>query len=177
MKRGIGYCPNTDCENADGVLLVSPGDTFFCRSCGRSGKVEKERGFRTRSTGIFREVRVEFNFEPIEARYREVAIVRDESLPARHDTYTLQSPLLKSEKRALKLAETVLVNLTRAPALTARDEILRRAEVLLSFDDDLAVLQRRLRQVSTVWEAEERCLSRRFGSRLGSGLRSPSAAV
>ena len=179
MKRGIGYCLNTDCENADGVLLLSPGDTFFCQSCGRSGKVEKERGFQTGSTGIFREVRVEFDFEPIEARYREVAIVRDESLPSRHDTYTLQSPFLKSEKQALELAETFFVNLTRA----ARVEIPRTAEVLLSFDDDFAALQQRLRQV---WEAGERCLRPRLAharddslaaDRVGPGdLRRPAAS-
>ena len=179
MGNGIGYCQNADCENADGVLLLNSGDTFFCRSCGRSGKVETERGFHVGSTGIIREVRIEFNFEPIEARYREVAIVRDASLSDRHDTYTLQSPFLKSEKQALELAETFFVNLTRA----ARVEIPRTAEVLLSFDDDFAALQQRLRQV---WEAGERCLRPRLAharddslaaDRVGPGdLRRPAAS-
>ena len=34
MKRGVGYCENTDCEDyAKGVFLLNHGDTFYCPRC------------------------------------------------------------------------------------------------------------------------------------------------
>ena len=93
MKRGVGYCENTDCEDyAKGVFLLNHGDTFYCPRCRQLGKVEKERGFYTGNSDIFKEVRVEYNFDPINGVYREIAIVRDESLWGRNNVYTLQSP-------------------------------------------------------------------------------------
>ena len=66
MKRGVGYCENTDCEDyAKGVFLLNHGDTFYCPRCRQLGKVEKERGFYTGNSDIFKEVRVEYNFDPI----------------------------------------------------------------------------------------------------------------
>jgi ribosomal protein S27AE len=115
MKRGVGYCENTDCEDyAKGVFLLNHGDTFYCPRCRQLGKVEKERGFYTGNTDIFKEVRVEYNFDPINTVYREIAIVRDESLWGRNNVYTLQSPLIKTEKRALKVAEAILATISRA---------------------------------------------------------------
>jgi len=77
MKRGVGYCENTSCEDyAKGVFLLNHGDTFYCPRCRQLGKVEKERGFYTGNTEIFKEVRVEYNFDPINSVYREIGIVR-----------------------------------------------------------------------------------------------------
>ena len=121
MKRGVGYCENTDCEDyAKGVFLLNHGDTFYCPRCRQLGKVEKERGFYTGNSDIFKEVRVEYNFDPINGVYREIAIVRDESLWGRNNVYTLQSPLIKTEKRALKVAEAILANLNRYRGLLER---------------------------------------------------------
>ena len=42
MKRGVGYCENTECEDyAKGVFLLNHGDTFYCPRCRQLGKVEK----------------------------------------------------------------------------------------------------------------------------------------
>ncbi len=91
MKRGVGYCENTDCEDyAKGVFLLNHGDTFYCPRCRQLGKVEKERGFYTGSSDIFKEVRVEYNYDPIHGIYREIAIVRDESLWGREPLGTQQ---------------------------------------------------------------------------------------
>ncbi len=121
MKRGVGYCENTDCEDyAKGVFLLNHGDTFYCPRCRQLGKVEKERGFYTGNSDVFKEVRVEYNFDPINGVYREIAIVRDESLWGRNNVYTLQSPLIKTEKRALKVAEAILANLNRYRGLLER---------------------------------------------------------
>ena len=141
MKRGVGYCENTDCEDyAKGVFLLNHGDTFYCPRCRQLGKVEKERGFYTGNTDIFKEVRVEYNFDPINSVYREIAIVRDESLWGRNNVYTLQSPLIKTEKRALKVAEAILANLNRyrGPAQQRRHPAHHR---------DHPVLRRRVRGV------------------------------
>jgi ribosomal protein S27AE len=133
MKRGVGYCENTDCEDyAKGVFLLNHGDTFYCPRCRQLGKVEKERGFYTGNTDIFKEVRVEYNFDPINSLYREIAIVRDESLWGRNNVYTLQSPLIKTEKRALKVAEAILANLNRYRGLLNGDDIPRTTEIILS---------------------------------------------
>jgi hypothetical protein len=154
MKRGVGYCENTDCEDySKGVFLLNHGDTFYCPRCRQLGKVEKERGFYTGNSDIFKEVRVEYNFDPTQGIYREIGIVRDESLWGRNNVYTLQSPLIKTEKRALKVAESILANLNRYRGLLAGDEIPRQTEFLLSFDDSYEEFDRKLRQLSKEWEA------------------------
>jgi ribosomal protein S27AE len=154
MKRGVGYCENTDCEDyAKGVFLLNHGDTFYCPRCRQLGKVEKERGFYTGNTDIFKEVRVEYNFDPINSVYREIAIVRDESLWGRNNVYTLQSPLIKTEKRALKVAEAILANLNRYRGLLNGDDIPRTTEIILSFDEPFEEFSRKLEQLSREWEA------------------------
>jgi len=154
MKRGVGYCENTDCEDyAKGVFLLNHGDTFYCPRCRQLGKVEKERGFYTGNSDVFKEVRVEYNFDPINGVYREIGIVRDESLWGRNNVYTLQSPLIKTEKRALKVAEAILANLNRYRGLLNGDEIPRTTEIILSFDEPYEEFQRKLGQLSKEWEA------------------------
>jgi ribosomal protein S27AE len=154
MKRGVGYCENTECEDyAKGVFLLNHGDTFYCPRCRQLGKVEKERGFYTGNSDIFKEVRVEYNFDPIHGIYREIAIVRDESLWGRNNVYTLQSPLIKTEKRALKVAEAILANLNRYRGLVSGDDIPRTTEIILSFDEPFDEFSRRLTQLSKEWEA------------------------
>jgi len=156
MKRGVGYCENTDCEDyakgvfdcedyAKGVFLLNHGDTFYCPRCRQLGKVEKERGFYTGNTDIFKEVRVEYNFDPINSLYREIAIVRDESLWGRNNVYTLQSPLIKTEKRALKVAEAILANLNRYRGLLNGDDTQRRRHPAHHRNHPL--LRRRIRRV------------------------------
>src|SRR5262249_9133226 len=75
------------------------------------------------------------NYDPINGVYREIGIVRDESLWGRNNVYTLQSPLIKTEKRALKVAEAILANLNRYRGLLNGDEIPRTTEIILSFDE------------------------------------------
>ncbi len=148
MRRGVGYCENTECEDyAKGVFLLNHGDTFYCPRCRQLGKVEKERGFYTGNSDIFKEVRVEYNFDPINGVYREIAIVRDESLWGRNNVYTLQSPLIKTEKRALKVAEAILANLNRYRGLLNGDEIPRTTEIILSFDEPYEEFRRKVEQL------------------------------
>ncbi len=154
MKRGVGYCENTDCKDyAKAVFLLNHGDTLCCPRCCQLGKVEQERGFYTGNSDIFQEVRVEYNFDPIHSIYREIAIVRDESLRGRNNVYTLQSPLIKTEERALNVAEAILANLNRYRGLLSGDDIPRTTEIILSFDDDFEEFSGRLKQLSKECEA------------------------
>jgi len=162
MKRGVGYCENTDCEDfSKGVFLLNHGDTFYCPRCRVQGMVKKEIGFYTGTTDVFKEVRVEYNFDPIQDKFREIAIVRDESLWGTCNVYTLQSPLIKTENRALKVAEAVLANLNRYRGLLNGDGVPQTTERLLSFDDDLTDFSRKLGALREEWEQSD--LSRKSG--------------
>lgn len=154
MKRGVGYCENTDCEDfSKGVFLLNHGNTFYCSRCRDHGFIEEERGSYTGSADYFKEVRVQFNYDPLNKRYRETAIVRDESLWGRCNIYTLQSPLIKTERRGLKVAEAILANLNQYGGLPGSDEIPKIQEVLLSFDDDLDVFSSKLKRLAKKWES------------------------
>ncbi len=135
MKRAVGYCISSDCEDyAKGVFLLNHGDTFYCPRCRALGRVERETGSQIGKTDIFKEVRVEYNFDPVHGIYREIAIVRDESLWGKHSVYLLRSPLIKTDRRALKVAESCLANLNRYRGLLEGDEIPRTHEHILHID-------------------------------------------
>lgn len=155
MKRAVGYCENTDCEDyAKGVFLLNHGNTFYCPRCRQQGHVEKERGKTANSHEIFNEVRVEYNYCAISGTYREIAIVRDDSLPARSsNVYTLTSALIKTEQRALKVAEAILGNLNRYRGLLNGDDIPRTTEIILSFDDEFDDFSRKLATLAKEWES------------------------
>jgi hypothetical protein len=156
MNRAVGYCENTDCEDfAKGVFLLNHGDNFYCPRCRAHGHTEKEVGTYDGDGEIFKEVRCEYNFDPINRAYREIAIVRDESLWGRCRVYTLKSPLIKTENRALKVSEAVLANLNRYRGLLEGDGIPRTTETVLSFDEPAATFSSKLQSLSKEWEASE----------------------
>jgi len=152
MRRGVGYCEDASCEEyARGVFLLNHEGAFYCPTCRKRGRVECERGFHAGDAEVFKEVRVEYNFDPITATYRDIAIVQDVSLWGHSNVYTLQSPLIRTEKRALKVAEAILANLNRCPELVEKDEIPNSSEVVLSFDDDIDEFKRKLDSLAREW--------------------------
>ncbi len=154
MQRAVGYCENTGCEDyAKGVFLLNHSSVFFCPRCTLAGTIIVEKGHYTGTSkdGVFKEVRVEFNYDPISSAFKEIAIVRDESLWGHHQTYTLQSPLIKTEKRGLKVAEAILANLNRYRGLLAKDGIPGTHEVLLDFDVSLEEFTERCRKLGVEW--------------------------
>jgi len=142
------------CEDyAKGVFLLNHGDSFYCPRCRNLGMVVKEVGnAEVNGTAPFKEVRVEFNYDPCTRQFREIAIVRDEAIWGTGSKYTLMSPLIKTEKRALKVAEAVLANLQRYAELVGGDEIPRSTEVVLTFDDDLNVFAEKMKKLGDSWE-------------------------
>ena len=153
MKRGVGFCENTECEDfLKGVFLLNHGTTFYCPHCRYLGYVEAERGNTDNDHDIFKEVHVHYNFDPTTRLYREIAIIRDDSLPEDStNSYHLFSALVKTENRALKMAEAILANLNRYRGLLDGEGIPKTTEILLSFDDDLAVFAKKLDQLSEEW--------------------------
>jgi hypothetical protein len=152
--RGVGYCQNTCCEDfGKGVFLLNHAGAFTCPDCRRAGRIEHETGCFTGDSHVFREVRVEYSYDPETNVYRDVAIVRDTSLWESSSAYTLRSPLVRTEKRALKVAEALLANLNRAASVIDRDEIPCASEAVLSFDDGLATFTERLARLAREWES------------------------
>ena len=153
MKRAVGYCECPDCDDfAKGVFLLNHGSTFYCPRCQVKGHVEPERGFYAGNGIVFKEVRVEYNFRLADKKYHEIAIIRDESLSGDCNTYTLQSPLIKTERRALKVAEAVLSNLNRYRGLFVDGEVPRIQEHILSFDVSPAEFSASLGKLAEAWE-------------------------
>jgi hypothetical protein len=106
-----------------GVFLLNHGDLYFCIKCRTMGFAEFEHSSFVGSHRLFKEVRVEFDYLAIEQRYKSIAIVRDESAPVMGKIYTFWSPLIKTEKRALVVAESLLANLNRM------SEVLKQGDV------------------------------------------------
>ncbi len=153
MRRGVGYCKEKACEEfTRGVFLLNHEGEFQCGGCGRPGRIERERGCTNGAGERFKEVRVEYNFDPLEGIYREVAIVQDVSLWGRARVYTLQSPLIRTEKRALKVAEAILANLNRNPEAALRGEIPSTSEVVLSLDQSTEEFRRQLGLLAEAWQ-------------------------
>jgi len=161
LKRGVGYCNNTDCEDfAKGVFLLNHADNFHCPCCRVQGSVEQERGHYVGIGEIFKEVRVEYNYDPITKTYREIAIIRDEAMGDHYNVYTLHSPLIKTERRALKVAEGLLATLNRYSGPLGEDGVPRTTEIILSFDDSREELARKLNKLAETWASSDQKFAR-----------------
>lgn len=147
MNRGVGYCKNTNCLDFNkGCFLLNHGEVFYCPACRQVGHLKIEKGFFEGEPTAFNECRVEFDYDAITEEFRQIAIVRDESL-RRGSSYTLQSPLIKTEIRALKVAEALLANANRF-GLSDDGGIPRTTETLLSFDDSKEEFSARLAKLA-----------------------------
>ena len=113
-KRTVGYCVYPGCENhVRGVLLPTREEPFHCPRCERPGKLEWERGVIRGDSDIFNEVRVDYDFDPLAGCYRRTARVRDESILTEHNTFTFQSPFIRTKEVAFKAAEVILRQFNR----------------------------------------------------------------
>ena len=143
FRRGVGYCQNADCpDHLKGVFLINHGDTFYCPTCRRYGMVVQEVGSAENQKEIFKEARIEYNYDPSRQVYQEIAIVRDNSILGPANIYVLRSPLIKTEKRALKVAEAILSNLQR---FGLQNGAPRETETVLSLDDSREDFKEKLR--------------------------------
>lgn len=146
MRRAVGYCEVTDCEDyAKGVFLLNHGDTFYCPRCRELGTVVPERGHFVGNSNVFKEVRVEFDYCAVNRKFKSIAVIRDESLWGTRNVYTLNSPLIRTEKRALKVAEAILSNLNKYGMLAFGDGgIPSTMETIISLDQPVEELKKKL---------------------------------
>jgi ribosomal protein S27AE len=155
MKRAVGYCQEDQCEDyCKGVFLLNHGNKFNCPRCREQGYVEPERGSYEGASLVFKEVRVEHNYCAMSKTYSQIAIVRDESLWGTCSTYVLHSPLIKTEKRALCVAEGILSNLNKfAGKMDLDNEIPSTMETMFSFDVPIEELKAKLAAFSKELES------------------------
>lgn len=163
--RAVGYCENSDCDQRyRGVFLLNNPGEFYCPSCRMEGFVEAEEGSFSGNVELFNEVRVEFNFNPATRVYGSTAIVRDESLGEvnekgqPHGVYVIRTPLVKTDIRALKVAESILSTLSVYGGLSEDKELPRAHEVLLSFDKSREDFSKDLERLGDQWEEASRAI-------------------
>jgi hypothetical protein len=109
MTRAVGYCENVHCkEYLKGIFLLNHGNDYNCHFCMESGFIEREEVTQEGDFKLFRTVKLNFDYDASSKRYRQLALVTDECTPCHYSTLVIKSPLVKTERRALKLAEMYL---------------------------------------------------------------------
>lgn len=157
IRRGAGFCLNHYCESYLKMSFLYYYTTpFVCPKCQMVGESQAERGQLSGAPGaVIGEVRVEYGFDPSFRSYRELAVVRNEALGPQAASYTAFCPLLTSEKRALRAAESLLVSLNEGPLVLegGSHELPQIKERVLNLDgspeefrEELRLLERSLRE-------------------------------
>jgi hypothetical protein len=110
VRRGIGFCNNSACYDMfKGVFLLNHGTSFVCPRCRVEGHLANETGHTSGPEGtLYKEVLVEYGYRAETRTYRAVAIVRDDAVQGEGRVYTLRSPFILTDKRALGVAERLL---------------------------------------------------------------------
>ena len=151
-RKMLGYCENTECEEyLKGSFMWMHTGPFACCKCkGSQGFLVAERGIRSGpANAIYGEVRIEYCYDPAQKKYCEIAILRDDSLGIHVRTFTLQTPMIRTEKRAFKLANGYLATLNDGIELALEDdtEIPRPVEHVVDFDLPREEFSERMRRL------------------------------
>lgn len=158
--RAVAYCINRLCEEQfKGVFQLNSTKKYWCPHCRFIGRVEPEQASYTGTFEVFREVRVEYLYNPLQRCYKGLAVIRDESIPENQaNVYLLQSPLVSNSKRALILAENILHNLNRCAGTLKPGMIPSTSEMIVSLDDPSKEFSRSLEHVSQAWSRQAKRL-------------------
>lgn len=130
--RGVGYCENTECiDFHKGVFLLNFSTQFYCPVCRSAGQLvpEQRDAVDDISASLYTTTIVNFDYTPADKRYRSQAIIKMEHC-REGKAYTYSSPLIKTQARALKMAESLLAALNNG---TSSADLLL-GETVLSFD-------------------------------------------
>jgi hypothetical protein len=112
-------------------------DFYRCSEpyCGQQGIVIREESWPNNAENMsFSEVRVEFDYDPDNAKFKAICICRDESNP-NQNIFNVRTPVIRTEKRAWEVAKGLLGNLAQNP-----EEVLdkklgsRPRETIIDFD-------------------------------------------
>ena len=141
MKRSVGICYGPNCAQFARPVFLLNQETFNCPACKLSGEVVHEVSRSENSSRIYKEVRVEFDYNPIEKCFAQTAVVRDESLWGRNNAFHYSTPLVKTQKQALRMAEGMLAALNQLGENTSTDEMPRYSETRLDWDESLPLFK------------------------------------
>jgi hypothetical protein len=141
MKRSVGICYGVNCGQFARPVFLLNQETFSCPACKLAGEVVHEGSRSENSSRIFKEVRVEFDYNPIEKCFAQTAVVRDESLWGRNNAFHFSTPLVKTAKQALKMAEGMLAALNQLSVTCDVDDLPRYSETRLNWDESGALFR------------------------------------
>lgn len=153
LDRSIGICLNEKCEKYGRSVMLVNQPCYHCPHCAKRGKHVAEVGSYTGDPSIFQEVRVEFDYDVSLDSYRQTAIVRDDELRYLVEDpgiYTFKSPLIRTDVRALKSAESLLSILNLGGGLED-GQIPTMRETILSFDEPREDFLDRLELLEGSW--------------------------
>ena len=131
---------------------MAHGGEFKCPRCHRIGRKVMEWGETDNDFNLdFWQVRLEFGYDVVLDTYRSVAIVSDETMSKDGNIYTLYSPLIKTDKRALLVAEGLLGTLLRADdSMFAKGYVPKDQIYNLDFDKSLTEVKDRLDEIAAI---------------------------
>lgn len=146
MKRSVGYCVHHGCPLylQGAFLLNNHKKSFECPRCHREGDIQHESGYAENVQPIFKEVRLSFDYDPANCIYRTTAVIIDESLTGLHNVYHYTAPMIKTEKHALKTAESILATLNQMTELPIKDDLPNWYESRLCWDDSPEIYEKSL---------------------------------
>ena len=149
INRGVGYCMQIDCaEFAKGVLVLN-ADHYRCFRCLVAGRLKPEkRIIQDKGYKFYRTVIVHFNYDPIENKYLEQAIVELEDVIG-GNIYEIEAVTCKIDTRALKIGESALSAVNSGSEDFNNDQILR----LSDSDEEFAI---GLKKLATAVEERQR---------------------
>ena len=152
VQKAVGFCYNEFCDaKLKGTFLLNHGPRFYCPSCRAEGEtVSETTEVIAGANSKWKEVRVEFDYDPVDRRFRAVAIVKDNSILGQGNKFLFKSPLVKTEKRALVMAESFLANLQNVNFLNSGESV-RANEKVIYFDSDKSRFMADLADLSEYW--------------------------
>lgn len=113
LLRGVSFCPSEWCDqwkNPRFHLVPDFTRTYHCHKCAAPCEMVSDT-FDYKGGQPFRQVRVEFDWDSVEHRYKQIAIVTNEDSEG-IGVHTFRTAMIKTQQRALEVATARLSNLT-----------------------------------------------------------------
>ncbi len=144
LLRGVSYCSTEECREWKAPrfhlsAVFDPDKPYYCHCCRTPCEMVVD-SFDYTGGHPFRQVRVEFDYDSLEHRYRAVAIVTNHACEG-IGVHTFRTAMIKTEKRALEIAECRLSNLSFGADAD-------RCFALVNFDHPLEEVKRVCAQMS-----------------------------
>lgn len=136
LLRGVSFCLTEQCrEWKIAKFYLAPDFTrvYYCHICGSPCEMVADT-FDYTGGQPFKQVRVEFDYDSVEHRYRQIAIVTNED-SAGTGVHTFRTAMIKTQQRALEIATARLSNL-------ACGDDAERHFVLVNLDHSLEEVKR-----------------------------------